>query len=490
MKMNNFELFITLILLFQLSIQRVQAMDGEPKSYKAVVVEYNRDILTSENIKKYQKYIENSGNEKSDIIIFPESTLTMTVNGSLVPSPEDKVTPYKNETYLIYEAVRAMSEAAAKSNVYVVVNLFERVECTNGTKDCPSRGYFLYNTNVAFDRKGTVVAKYRKYNIYNNKTDKPEKQLSTFTTDFGVTFGMMNSFDILFKAPSIELVREKKVTNLLFSAFWFGGLPFLTASQVQAGWSYAMNVTLLASGANNPTIGTTGSGLYLGRGKSYRAMREIDMSVMSLFTIHVKDLSDNLFSMSEFRDKHDALETHSRTLNLLSDPSIPLSTGKDLDTTSGNFDSEICNGGLCCRFGAMYRNSTIPNTHGYKYKAIVYQGMRRFGENNWHETAHCGIVLCIGENCAKKPPNDRYPLIFDEIKIEGRFKGKDTFQMPTTLVYKRDDVQYSLLDILDNDNFSFNSERVSGSDTANVFMKLLKKNVGNLVAFGIYGRIF
>lgn len=52
--------------------------------------------------------------------------------------------------------------------------------------------------------------------------------MSTFTTDFGVTFGMINSFDILFKTPSIELVQKNKVNNILFSAFWFGGMPFLT----------------------------------------------------------------------------------------------------------------------------------------------------------------------------------------------------------------------------------------------------------------------
>lgn len=56
-----------------------------------------------------------------------------------------------------------MSEAAAKHKVYVIVNLQERAECTNSTKDCPARGYFLYNTNVAFDRKGTVIARYVKH---------------------------------------------------------------------------------------------------------------------------------------------------------------------------------------------------------------------------------------------------------------------------------------------------------------------------------------
>ncbi|KAL0266530.1 UNVERIFIED_CONTAM: hypothetical protein PYX00_009039 [Menopon gallinae] len=461
-------------------------MCGEQNSYKAAVVEYSRQLLTANNIENYRKYIEMAQNEKVDIILFPESTLTTDTNGSLVPNPEDKIVPYLNKTYAEYEPVRAMSESAAKSNIYVVVNLYERVECSNSTTECPPRGYFLYNTNVVFDRNGAVVAKYRKYNIYNNKTDRPKKNLPTFTTDFGVTFGMIICFDILFKVPSIELVREKNVRNFLFSGFWYGELPFLTASQVQAGWSYAMNVTLLASGANKPAIGTTGSGIYLGRGSSYRAMREDGLNAVLFSTVPIEESPTVMSDISDLVD----LEISSDTLNLLSDRSIPESTGQDLDMNSGSFDSEICNGGLCCRFGAMYRNSTIPNTHNYKYRAVVFQGMRLFGEDNWHEVAYCGVVLCIGEKCTEKPPDDRYPLIFDEIKIEGQFKGKDTFQMPTTLVYKKDDAHHSLLDTLDNDSFSFNSERVIAADAANVSLELLKRDIGNLMTFGIYGRIF
>lgn len=74
--------------------------------------------------------------------------------------------------------------------------------------------------------------RYRKINLYGEDADKPEQEeLSTFTTDFGVTFGMVICFDILFKTPAIDLVREKNVTNILFSTFWFGQLPFLTGKR-------------------------------------------------------------------------------------------------------------------------------------------------------------------------------------------------------------------------------------------------------------------
>ncbi|KAL0266526.1 UNVERIFIED_CONTAM: hypothetical protein PYX00_009038 [Menopon gallinae] len=484
--MGNIALLVIFTSLLQLS---VQTMAGERKTYKAAVVEYHPELTTTENIKNYLTYIEKAGKEKADIILLPESTLTTTTNGSLVPHPSEKVIPYLNKTYIAHEAVRAMSEAAAKNKLYVLANVLERVECTNKT-NCPPRGYFIYNTNIVFDRKGTVIARYRKFNVYDEKQDKPERDLSTFTTDFGVTFGTFICFDVLFKTPAIELVREKGVKHFLFSSFWYSEVPFLTASQVQAGWSYAMNATLLAVGANKPAIGTTGCGLYLGRGKSYRAMREIDMSVMLFFTVPIDGSSAELSDVYEFKYLRNTPGISPRTLNVMSDRSIPASTGKDLDMKAGSFDSEICDGVLCCRVTAKYRNSTIENLQNYKYRALAFQGIRCFGENNWHEVAYCGVVLCMGDHCAKKPPNDQYPLIFDEIKIEGLWKGKEAFQMPTTLVYKKDDNNHSLMDILDNDNFVFKSERTQGGEAANVSMKLLKKNIGNLISFGVYGRVF
>lgn len=80
-------------------------------------------------------------------------------------------------------------------------------------KTCSKDGYQLYNTNVVFDRTGMVVARYRKYNLFGepgfNVTSEPE--LSTFRTDFDVTFGQFICFDILFEKPALQLIRDSKV---------------------------------------------------------------------------------------------------------------------------------------------------------------------------------------------------------------------------------------------------------------------------------------
>lgn len=71
--------------------------------------------------------------------------------------------------------------------------------------------------------------RYRKFNLFEEKAflDTPqEAHLSTFETDFGVTFGMFICFDIMFTEPSIRLVREKHVTDIVYSTAWFSELPF------------------------------------------------------------------------------------------------------------------------------------------------------------------------------------------------------------------------------------------------------------------------
>lgn len=62
--------------------------------------------------------------------------------------------------------MKQLSCAAANKSIYVVVNVKEKAICTEETqaligdkRPCSSSGYNLYNTNVAFDRNGTVVAR-------------------------------------------------------------------------------------------------------------------------------------------------------------------------------------------------------------------------------------------------------------------------------------------------------------------------------------------
>jgi predicted amidohydrolase len=81
-----------------------------------------------------------------------------------------------------------------------------------------------------FVRTGCIFDRYRKYNLFRepgfNVTSTAE--LSTFSTDFGVRFGMATCFDMYFHDPIVQLVQELNITDLVFPVAWFSELPFLT----------------------------------------------------------------------------------------------------------------------------------------------------------------------------------------------------------------------------------------------------------------------
>jgi len=55
-----------------------------------------------------------------------------------------------------------------------------------------------------------------------------EAEISILDTDFGVKFGIFTCFDLMFEKPAIQLVKEWRVTDIVFPTAWFSELPFLT----------------------------------------------------------------------------------------------------------------------------------------------------------------------------------------------------------------------------------------------------------------------
>ena len=82
-------------------------------------------------------------------------------------------------------------------------NNIVQVECNH------EDGYNLYNTNIVLDRAGTLIAKYWKQNLYFEPVfDVPaEPVFTSFTSDFGVSFGTFICFDILWE-QSVQLLQQ------------------------------------------------------------------------------------------------------------------------------------------------------------------------------------------------------------------------------------------------------------------------------------------
>nr|XP_018906892.1 PREDICTED: biotinidase-like [Bemisia tabaci] len=262
--------FNTFTLSRQVIFSGIDEEISGPKEYFAAVVEYHtvgeddrislRDLMLK-NVDEYELLIKNASRLNVDIIVFPEAGLTgiyfnrsrlyLSANLVDVPSPHQHVTPWKLPRGASHEVLRRISHAAHLNKIYVVINLLEKFNCSLQS-DCPVDEFLFYNTNVVFDRQGLIIARYeinfmftslslfssnlflplnryRKSHLFREPEFSAPRptEISTFKTDFGVTFGMLICFDILFEDPAIRLLQETHVKDIIFTSAWYSKLPFL-----------------------------------------------------------------------------------------------------------------------------------------------------------------------------------------------------------------------------------------------------------------------
>lgn len=233
----------------------------------------------------------------------------------------------------------------------------------------------IYNTNVVFDRCGTIIARYRKFNLVGpephesglSTTSSPE--LSTFSTDFGVTFGMFTCFDMYNKSPALDLVKQKNVTDIIYPVNWVTELPFMSSPQLQLGFAYANNVNFLGSGLNSPNEGGMGSTIIAGKRRLISFWRDQAGTVLLManvpkvsaqdqrdFTI---DVNPRMYEFKkELRTKVEPYEMHYYHNN------FSLYTTHVLKENDLK-DKEVCNRGLCCKF-------SVSSSFGVKGQGSKY----------------------------------------------------------------------------------------------------------------------
>lgn len=200
----------------------------------------NWEVRTVLHFENYTRIVREAAEQDVDILIFPEYTLNNVAFPIAIPDPVDEINPcLTSESFdnLLID----LSCLARVNKIYLCINLSEREECTeesqqakNDSRSCSSLGFSRFNTNIVLDRQGAVVARYRKFNLFReggiNTTLTAE--LSTFETDFGVTFGNIICFDVLFFEPAMQLV-QMGIKNFIFSAMWTSELPFLACELCQ-----------------------------------------------------------------------------------------------------------------------------------------------------------------------------------------------------------------------------------------------------------------
>lgn len=263
------------------------------KYYKAAVVEYQpfytEKILHSKeeayqlvllrNLRNYAKWTESARKRGADIIVFPENGLFGFLNREMIkpylePLPEPTKINGRYERpcaqanldkFNNCPVLQFLSCLAANYEIAIVANMGEVKPCNRQSNDrCPADGQFQYNTNIVLDTDGSFIAKYHKKHLFfEPEYDEPSTcEKVVFTPRFGVSFGIMTCFDMLYDCPATDLIHKYHIKNFIVPMAWMKGIPLLQANQYQQAWSRSHGVNLIAANIHFPLADLGGSGIY------------------------------------------------------------------------------------------------------------------------------------------------------------------------------------------------------------------------------------
>ncbi|EDW37914.1 GL21362 [Drosophila persimilis] len=467
---------------------------GDGDFYTAGVAEFRPAVLggsseqlLEENLSAYLELIA-AANGTSDILVFPEATLNSVLKLTAVPEQTENSLCEKHDgdDPQVAEFLRRLACAARSARTYLVVNVKERSE----EDPIPSRGYNIYNTNVVFDRNGAVVSRYRKWNLYleplTNRTKSAE--LAIFRTDFGVTFGHFICFDMLFYSPAQELVERLGVRHLIVTKMFNSELPFLTATQLQQGWAWANNVTLLAAGASMPLAGISGSGIYAGhQGALTRIMvsNQTEGRRQLLLAQVSAGGSPWMPTKATIRNEGDGAAV---LLKLLQQPDIGNFSTWALPLVNGSSASKrLCQADLCCDFRLSW--NLLGAQSEYHYRLGVSVAERRYEEEQYSSIRVCGLFACRDgspESCgllSNQTVGGGKGVEFTSLWISGEFvKRQRRLLMPSTLA--------SSLYALQPSEVAWTLQEVPGNDTHTHTELELRQPHRHLLTFALYGNYF
>lgn len=393
-----------------------------------------------QNIAVFQEESRLAKEKGADIIVFPEDGLygfTFTRNEMYlyldnIPNPTSLANSWnpctEPDRFSNTEVTHILSCMARNFSIAVVANMGDVEPCTKASDpSCPDDGRYQFNTDVAFDTDGTLLARYRKIHLfriektYFNTPLQPE--FVTFTTSFGVTFGVFTCFDLVFYDPAILL--GESVRNIVFPTAWMDGLPTLISVGIQQGWSRALSVNFLAANQHFPTYKMTGSGIYA-RGDALEYIHDMQTSEGHLMVAHVPnlDLPKGHFRKNSKESSVDQSSDKTFTSQVRDDPYT------FVKLTGAHGTVSVCTPGLCCQ--ANYSTAS---------ESPFGNEMFAFGAFNGHHKYPGGYYLqvCILLKCASMEEDScgtfttTSSTIFKSFAIRGNFSN-ETYVYPEVIV--------------------------------------------------------
>lgn len=238
---------------------------GPPKSYIAAVAQHTSvgvatttsplDVMES-NLKSYEEIARLATASGAQIVVFPEWGLFGKGNPAKDREKMEDFCETIDDTSVSSPTtiVGQLSALAATYKVAITANVCEVIH--QPSLSFPGDDKILYNTEVAFDSDGTLLAKYHKnHPFYTDTFDTPpEEEVVSFTTSFGVTFGLFVCYDLVHSTPEDELLAMG-ITQFPYSV---SEPATLAGKEYFQHWTKKHKATLLAS-----NLGNSGSGIFV-----------------------------------------------------------------------------------------------------------------------------------------------------------------------------------------------------------------------------------
>lgn len=368
-----------------------------------------------------------------------------------------------------------LSCLAKNNNIYIVADYGDRIDCDRKSDaDCPTDGYYLFNTAVVFGPDGSVVTKYHKMQLfYEFYYNVPKPNFVHFDTPFG-RMGLLVCFDLLYRNPSYELIERAGVTTMLLNHWWFDELPFRTAQQIHIGWSVNRKVNLLASNMFVHQWGSVGSGIYSGANGQLIAS-DIHQETPHLLIADVPIDSGNAAAKCLTQRHTKAIANPSFTekvaelqikykMNLKDAAIVTL----DMPQDSVN----LCNNGFCCRLVySIDSESSIKN-----YRFIVANRTGHGLEQVRYPLSEeiCGLFRCDDHKCDTF--SVRTQQVFKKLELSAKFSTKYSYPSVTS----------DNLELVPKQKWTYTQTTEGGEEVK----MSLNDFEGPILTFQLYGRCY
>ncbi|KAM4692906.1 pantetheinase-like [Discoglossus pictus] len=387
--------------------------------------------LMNKNIDVLETAVKTAAEKGAQIIVTPEYAICCfglnreTVYPYLedIPDPALNWNPCTDPKRFDSTPVQKRLSCMARTNsIYLVANIGDKKTCNASDESCPEDDYYFFDTTIAFDPKGKLIARYHKYHLFfgEDQFNSPkEPENVTFDTPFG-KFGIFICYDILFHDPAVALVMHHNVDTIIFTTAWFNTLPQYSAIQFHSSWAMAMGVNLLSSNIHNTSMKMTGSGIFspdkLGP-YYYNQDTEEGHLVISELNSHPRICSSD--SPTNWNLYASNIEKFSPGSNVFNGTIfIDEFTLTQIKEPKGNHT--VCHNNLCCHLSYQLQENQSNDVYVFG----TYDGFH--GPHKVFYVEVCILVKCKSlENCAVA--EETSSTRFKSFSLSGTFTSSHVF---------------------------------------------------------------